>query len=355
MSNVHPTTEYANKILNGDILACKYVKLACQRHLNDLKRDDIYFNEEMANRAILFFDFLHHIKGTWARRTKKYPTGQTIKLELWQKFVTGSIFGWYRKDDTDKRRFDTIYLECPRKNAKSTMGAGWSGYCFALDNEQGAEVYTIGTKREQAKIVFDVFKAMVEKSDMLSGLITVYKHNLHISSSYSKFEALASDAKTLDGLNVSCAVCDEVHEWRNPELWGVIETATGARLNPLQIGITTAGWDRDSLCYNLHEQVVRMLESKDPTYDDSLFGIIYTIDKDDDWKDEKSWEKANPNYGISVDTDKLRNKAKRAKEMPSFMNEFLRKHLNVWTQQLDRWIDPELWGKNGKGNIYVLE
>lgn len=352
-SKPHPAIQYANKVTSGEIVACNMVKLACKRFLNDIEHGHergLKFDEKAADHAIKFFDFLHHIKGEWAR-----PPAKQIKLELWQKFITANIFGWKKKAGSEwVRRFNTAYIEVARKNSKTTMAAGWAGYLFFADGEPGAEVYSVGTKKEQAQISFDTFKGMVRKSPELSSRIEVLRNNLSIEATNSKFEPVSSDDKTLDGLNIHGAICDEVHEWKNRNLWDVIETATGSRQQPLQIAITTSGTDRESICYEQHEYVEKIL--KGLIEDDSYFGIIYTIDtkektfnedqEGDNWQDESVWIKANPNLGVSVKLDDLRRKAKKAAEIPAAQNNFLRKHMDVWTQQVDRWIDLSLWDDN---------
>jgi phage terminase large subunit-like protein len=339
-SKLHPVEQYARDVLNNKIIACKWVKLACQRHLNDLKeghKRGFFFDGEAANHAIKFFSFLHHVKGEWAK-----PPAQIIELELWQQFITGSIFGWMGKEGI--RRFRTAYIEVGRKNSKTTMGAGWGGYLFFADNEPGAEVYSAATSREQAKISFEVFQKMVQKNKALSNRIQSFRNALSVEKTFSKFQPLSSDYNTLDGLNIHGAICDELHKWRTRDLWDVIETATGARRQPLLIAITTAGFDRESICWEQHEYTEKILNGT--IKDDTYFGIIYTIDEGDRWDDEKIWIKANPNLGISVKLDDLQRKCKKAREVPAAQNSFLRKHLCVWTQQSTRWIDLDVWDEN---------
>lgn len=339
----HPSYQYCEEIISGRITSCQLVKYACQRHINDLEHGHergLRFDEKAADHAMRFFNFLHHIKGEWAR-----PPAKTIQLELWQQFITSMIFGWMRKDgDEWVRRFNTAYVEVARKNSKTTMAAGWGGYLFFADQEPGAEVYTVATKREQAMISFDTFKSMVIKSPELLSRIEVLKYNLSIEATNSKFEPVSSDDKTLDGLNIHGAICDEVHEWKQRNLWDVVETATGSRRQPLQIAITTSGTDRESICYEQHDYTEKILRGV--IQDDSYFGVIYTLDKDDNWQDEANWIKANPNLGVSVKLDDLRRKSKKAAEIPAAQNNFLRKHMDIWTQQVDRWLDLNLWDEN---------
>lgn len=328
---------YADSVLSGEISACKTVKQACQRFVNDLENPELYFDPESAQHAIDFFYFLKHIKGEWAK------TGKHIELEPWQCFITANMFGW-KLVKNNMRRFRTVYIEVPRKNAKTTMAAGWAGYLFFADGEQGAEIYSCATSRDQAKIVHGVFTAMVKKNAELRRRISVYKNNLSIDSTFSKFEPLSSDFGSLDGLSTHGSICDEVHQWPQRGLWDVIETSTGSRAQSLQIAITTAGSDREGICYELHDYIVKVLNGS--VKDESFFGIIYSIDEDDNWQDPKIWAKSNPNLGVSIYQDDMERKALKAAEIPAAQNNFLRKHLNVWTQQVTRWIDIDLWDAN---------
>lgn len=328
--------QYAYDVLDGTIPAGKLIKAACKRHLQDLDNDRVlYFDLDAADYAIDFFHFLKHSKGEWA--------GTTFELSLWQKFIVGSLFGWKRPDGA--RRFRTAYIEIPRKNGKSTMIAGIGLYLFVADGEQGAEVYSAATKRDQARITHGEATRMVKTSPNLRKRIGVYRDNLHIESTASKFEPLGADADTMDGLNVHSAIIDELHAHKTREVWDVLETATGSRRQPLIIAITTAGTDRNSICWEQHDYAEKILNGT--IQDDSYFAYIAAIDEGDDWTDPKTWAKANPNLGISVKIDDLERKCEKAKQLPSAQNTFLRLHLNKWTQQVDRWISLDLWDENG--------
>lgn len=336
--------KYAKAVIKGKILSCKWVKAACERYFDDLKtgkKRGIFFDHQSAELAIEFFSYLKHSKGNkWA--------GKVFELEPWQEFIIWNIFGWKRKSD-GLRRFRTIYLEVPRKNGKSTLVSAIGLVMFFADGEAGAEVYTAATKRDQALITHSEASRMVQSSPHLKSRINVYRNNLSVPATNSKFEPLGADADTMDGLNVHCAILDEVHAHKTRAIWDVLETATGARQQPLIIAITTAGFDRQSICWEQHEYVEKLLSRN--AQDDSYFGIIYTLDDGDDWKDPKVWAKANPNLGVSVFEDDLERKVRKAKEMPLAQNNFLRKHLDVWTQQNVRWIDHDLWAKNFKYKI----
>ncbi len=326
---------YIEDVLAGRVAACRWVRLAVERHVRDLEEGGqrgLWFDEVAAARAIHFFSFLKHSKGEWA--------GQSIQLEPWQQFLCWCIFGWKRGDGL--RRFRTAYVEVPRKNGKSTWASGVGLYLFDADGEPGAEIYTAATKRDQARITHAEAMRMVKASPFLRKRIRVFKDNLHIEGTASKFEPLGRDADSMDGLNIHGAIVDELHAHPNRAVWDVLDTATGARRQPLMLAITTAGFDRSTLCWEQHEYTQKVL-NRVGDGDDTFFGIIFTIDEGDDWREETTWEKANPNYNVSVKADDLRRKAAKAILMPSALNSFLRLHLNVWTQAETKWVDAERW------------
>lgn len=331
---MHPAKQYIEDIQSGAIVSCKWTKLAVERHLNDLAvghERGLWFDEDAAQHALDFFGFLKHSKGEWA--------GQTVELESWQQFYLWVLFGWMREDGI--RRFRTAYQEVARKNGKTTVAAGVGLYLFDADEEPGAEVYTAATKRDQARIAHSEATRMVKASPFLRKRIRSFKDNLNILDSASKFEPVGRDADSLDGLNVHGAIIDEVHAHKTRELWDILDTATGSRRQPMMFSITTAGFDRQSLCWSLHEYLEKILTGV--VQDDSFFGMIFTLDEDDDWEDESVWIKANPNLGVSKKLDDMRRKANVAKEMPSALNSFLRLELNIWTQSETKWLPVEAW------------
>lgn len=333
-----PVTKYARSVVSGKIVAGKWVRLACQRHLDDLKTAKsrgLVFDRAASERAIFFCETLRHTKGEWG--------GLQLKLSPFQKFIVGSIFGWKWKA-TGLRRFRKAYNEVARKNGKSTFSGPIALYMLTADGEPGAEVYTAATKREQAGIVFGEAMNMLRALPaeyMLRKIVSIYKHSIVVDKTASKMMALSSDAKTLDGLNPHCSIVDELHAHESRALWDILDTAMGARRQPLQFAITTAGYDRHSVCWQEREYSTRVLEGI--VEDDSLFAYIATIDEGDNPFDENVWVKANPNLGTSIKKEYLRDQAKRAKEVTSFYNEFLRLHLNVWTESETRWLPLEKW------------
>ena len=203
------------------------------------------------------------------------------------------LFGWRRQDGL--RRFRTAYCAVPRKNGKSTLSAGLGLYLLVADGEQGAEVYSAATSRDQARIVFDEAKRMVQASPALRRRVEVLINNLHVKATASRFMPLSSDSSTMDGLNVHGAIIDELHAHKSRNVVDVLDTATGARRQPLLFEITTAGYDRHSICFEHHDYAIKVLDGI--LADDSWFAFIAAADDGDDWTDPEVWQKANPSFG----------------------------------------------------------
>jgi len=325
---------YIDKVIAGEVVACRYVQLMAARHRRDLAdghQRGLRFDVAAAQHVLDFFRFLRHSKGEWA--------GRVIDLADWQQAVLWVLFGWYRADGS--RRFRTSYWEIARKNGKSTIAAGIGLYLMIGDGEPGAEVYSAATKRDQARITHQEATRMVKASPSLRRRVTCFRDNLHVKDTATKFEPLGRDSDSMDGLNVHGAIVDELHAHRSDEVWGVLETGTGSRQQPLMFAITTAGFNQSSFCFQLRDYCIKVLEGI--VTDDSFFGAIFTLDEGDEWSDEHNWFKANPNLGISVKLDDLRDKAKKAKEIGSALSHFKTKHLNIWTNAAEIWISPEKW------------
>jgi phage terminase large subunit-like protein len=331
---------YAQAVVAGEILACKWTRLACERQLRDLARAESdpdwpwRFDVTAAERPCLLIECLPHIKGSWA--------SPTITLEDWQCFVETTVFGWVHRE-TGLRRFRIAYTEVPRKNAKSTLTSGNAIYMLAADGEVGAEVYSAATTGDQARIVFDVSKAMLRRDTRIAGQfgIGVGEHAIWVRETAGTFKPLNAEGSTLDGLNIHFGSVDELHAHKRRDVWDVLVTATGSRAQPLLWAITTAGSDRSGICYEQRDYVCKLLLQV--AEDDTYFGIIYTIDDGDDWTDEKVWAKANPNLDVSVSIEDLRGKCRFAMSMPSAVGNFLTKHLNVWVNADSAWMDMRAW------------
>jgi len=298
-----------------------------------------WYDEAEASRAVTFFhEYLTHTKGKLA--------GQPFLLEQWQQELIGNMFGWRRPDGT--RRFRTAYLEIPRKNGKSTIAAGIALYLLLADREKGAEVYTAAADREQASIVYDVARGMAQSSASIRGRVKAMEtaKRLVVESTGSYLKCLSADAFTKHGLNAHGIIFDEVHAQKNRELWDVLTTSTGAREQPLTVAITTAGYDRNSICWELHDYAVKVRDGiiEDPEF----LPAVFAADTEDDWTSPDVWRKANPCLGISLSEDYLVAKCREAQNSPAKENTFRRLHLNQWTEQEVRWLQMAKWDACGE-------
>lgn len=338
-------TRYAREVVEGRIPSCKWHRLACQRHLNDLERIGqpgftYVYNPELtdskgkayrpAERICRFAELMPHIKGDWAAR------GLLIELRDWQIFILAVGFGWVN-ETTGKRRFRIIDLFVPRKNAKSTLASVIGNYMLAVDDEFGAEVYSGATSQDQAMEVFRPALLMARATPRFLAQfgVTVNASNLSVAETNSKFEPVIG--KPGDGASPSCAIVDEYHEHKTPDLYDTMQTGMGARSQPLMLVITTAGSDISGPCYLHQAELQKILEGL--VENDQRFGIIFTIDEDDEWTSEAALIKANPNYGVSVDAEFLRLQQRDAQADPRRQNVFKTKHLNIWVQAASPWLN----------------
>ena len=339
---------YAEQVVAGEILACRWVQRACQRQLDDLakfkgKASPYSFNPKLADKdgrsfypadnLCAFIERLPHVKGPLA--------GEPIQLEPWQAFILTTVFGWVKSNGS--RRFRRSYIEVPRGNAKSTLSSAVALYMLAADREGGAEVYSLATTRDQARIVFGDAQTMARRSPGFRRRFSVEvgAHNMHVLASGSKFEALSAEGSTLDGLNIHFGCVDELHAHKTRTVYDVVETGTGKRDNSLLWVITTAGSNRAGICYEVRTFVTKLLDGV--FEDDSQFGIIYGLDDGDDWTAESALIKANPNWDISVKPEVLLPLQAKAMQLPSAVNNFKTKHLNEWVNADTAWMDMRAW------------
>ena len=334
---MHPIDSYAREVISGYLPAGKYHRLACVRHEADRRREGTaafpyILDIDRAERFYRFAEQLKHYKGEWA--------GKRIALQPYQRFRLGSIFGW-RHMATGLRRFRTAYNEIPRKNGKSLEAAVVALYVTFFDGEPGAEGYCIATKREQAKIVFDDAKRLVLASPELCDRLTPLMVNIHRRSNASKLEPLGADRDSTDGLNPNLIINDEFHAQKNRGMLDVMETATGARRQPLNFQITTAGADIFTPCGDQHDYACKILDGF--LSDETFFAFIAHMDPGDDWTDESTWRKANPNYGISVKPADLHALVAKAIAMPAAAAAFQQKRLNVWVSTDAPWLSIDGW------------
>jgi phage terminase large subunit-like protein len=260
-------------------------------------------------------------------------------LQPWQQFLLGGAFGWKRADGL--RRFREVHLEVARKNGKTELAGGVADYLLCADGEKGAEVYVTATKRDQARLTFDVAKDMAAGSPLLAGRLKRYQASITHPPTGSKLVPLGADADTLDGLNPSGAIKDELHKWRSRDLWDVLDTATGARAQPFGLSTTTAGSNRHSIWWERRERCLKVLQGT--LADDELFALVYTLDEADDWTDPRVYGKANPNLGVTVQLDELVKRRDEAKETPGLVGAFKRLRLDVPTDAAEAWLDSAVW------------
>lgn len=328
-----PVTRYACAVADGklkDRTPCKWERLACERHLRDIELGSYSFDQQLAADAIRLFSSLRHYKGQFA--------GQSFALHPSQEFMIGAVYGWLMHPG-GPRRFRYVYDEVPRKNGKTTLSAGVG--IKGLLEEPGAEVYSVATKEDQAKLGWRDGRAMIKGSPGLSELLALRVKEIRFDARESVWKPLGADSETLDGLNPSTALMDELHAWTSRDLWDVIDDGMGARVQPLIFQITTAGNNRHGICMEQRRHVCSILDGK--VNDDHYFGIIFTADDGDDPHDPATWFKANPLLGVAKSVEFMRQQSEMAKMLPAKLNAFLNKQLNIWTQQDVRWLSPQSW------------
>ena len=334
-TKIHPAEQYAQQVLAGEVMVCEFVTLAVKRYYNDLENaldKGWYFNRKAAIRAIGFIEKLKHTKGKWA--------GQRFKLESWQQFILWNIFGWMKADGT--RRFRYVYVEIARKNGKTALSAGIGLYMLFADGEARPEVYSAATVKDQARICFSDAVEIVKKTD-LKNYLSPYRNSIVYELKGGTMKPLSSDYGTHDGLNPSCGIIDEFHAHKDSGMFDVIKSAFGARRQPLMFIITTAGFNKNGACYAYRSNVIKILQGINE--DDSLFGIIYTLDSKEEWDNPKMWIKSNPNLGVSVFPEYLADQVNDAKNRPEAVRNVMTKNVNLWVDAEKTWILDDMWQK----------
>lgn len=328
--------EYANAVVDGTTPACKWVRLACQRQLDDLQRDDWewVFDEARAAKVCKFIETFRHTKGEWA--SKREP----LILEPWQCFIITTVFGWVHRE-TGKRRFRKVMIVVPRKNGKSAISAPIGLYMLAADGEFGAEVYCGATSEKQAWEVFRPAKLMAEQNTAFAKHfgVQVNASNINTVKTGSRFEPLIG--KPGDGSSPHMAILDEYHEHQTPDAHDTMVTGMGARSQPMMFIITTAGDNIAGPCYDEIVTNRRVLE-KVTTNEDRFF-IEYSIDPDVDWMSEEALVMANPNIDVSVSRKFLLAQQKEAIENARKQGVFKTKHLNVWVSSRSAYFNMQKW------------
>ena len=321
--------EYHTLIASGAVIVSKRLRKQYDKLADDITHPTggYIFSERHANKPIDFIErFCKHSKGEWA--------GKSIKLELWQKAYISALFGFV--DSSGNRKYRESLLYVARKNGKSTMLAGIALYCLIADGEGGAEVYCAATKKEQAKIIFDECLNMVKQSPDLKPALKKRKTDLYFPLTFSKMQVLGRNADTLDGLNGSCIVIDELHAVKSREQYEVLRQSQSARENPLLIMITTAGTLRESIFDDMYKYAVGVC---DGTISDAGFlPVLYELDEKAEWKNPEMWQKANPSLGTVKKLEDLQSRVKRAAQSPRDLTGLLVKDFNVIENQAKAWL-----------------
>ena len=346
---------YASDVVKGRVPACKSIRLQAQRFLDDLKASrkkefPFRFDAEKASRACRFIERLPHSKGKWAQKK------QTIRLEPWQVWILACTFGWLRKK-SGLRRFRVLFVVVPRKNGKSALSAGIGLYMLCADGEFGAEVYSGATNEKQAWEVFRPAQLMAQRTPALLSKfgVEVNAKSLVRVGDYSKFETIIGDPG--DGQSPSCSIHDEYHEHADDGQIDTMRTGMGARDQPLQVLITTAGDNLAGPCYAAiqeeREKLAGIGHNGGPPIEDETFFVEYTIDEEDDWKNESTLRKANPNYDVSVSADFLQARQRDAITTPRKAGIFKTKHLDLWVAAKAAYFDIEAWRRCNDPTISI--
>ncbi|HEM3514108.1 terminase large subunit [Streptococcus suis] len=295
-----------------------------------------HYDKVKADRAVTFINNLSHTKGKWA--------GKRFDLLPWQEQIVRDLFGIVKEDGN--RQFLTAYIEIPKKNGKSELAAAIALYLLYADNEASAEVYGAACDRNQASIVFDVAKQMVQMSRPLekrSKIMGATKRIVNYSNA-GFYQVLSAETGTKHGLNVSGLVFDEIHAQPNRHLYDVLTKGSGdAREQPLFFIITTAGTDRNSICYELHTKALDILNGRKK--DTSFYPVVYGLSDEDDWNDEANWRRANPSLGHTIGIDRVREAYQQALDNPAEENVFKQLRLNMWTSSSVAWIPEHVYAK----------
>jgi len=351
-TKLHPVTAYAQAVLDGEIVTGRLVKLACQRHMRDLKdghKRGIHFSEDDANHIIGFFaEFLRHYDSEFA--------GQPFVLSPHHQFIVGSLFGWLKS--TGYRRFRHAVIEIGKGDGKTSVGSGILLYGLMCDGQVGVQIYCAANTREQAGLAFTDCKKMAENSQFADRLI-ITEHNIACPGTNSFIRPVSSEAKSLDGKRVFMCLLDETHEHRDGLVINKMVAGNKGLRQPLNVRTTNSGFDRTSICWREHEYVRQILEQV--TDDDDWFGYICQLDpcqkclqegnsqpkedceNCDSWADEKTWPKGNPNLGRAVQVDYLRGEVRQALHDPAKAQLVKRLNFCIWTENYSHWLPMDDW------------
>lgn len=338
MSYIDPKyLKYATDVITGQQVAGQLIKYACQRYLDWFNRPDMIFLPDKADRVVTFLSHLKHFQGK--------HSGKNFILEPWQEWIVYAIFGFYwLKDDT--RVIRNAYMEVARKNGKSFLWAGISLYMCIADGEANAECDFLASNFKQAGIAFKMAKTLAEGIDPKGKQFKYYRDNIIFRKDKSIVQVFSSEASGLDGFNSSFWICDELHAHPNGDLWNVMSSSAAMRAQPLGVACTTAGFDKSSFCYDFRQNCVEVISGLKKQ--DSLFAAIFSLDSTDHWDDENVWIKANPNLGVTVSPDFIRDEVEKARNNSSLVVGVKTKTLNMWCDSADNWIPDDIVVKSMK-------
>lgn len=321
--------EYIDGVLSGRIVTNQWIRLACQRFVDDLASGDYYFNEKKYNTVLAFTGVLKHYASGAA--------GKPFILEPWQKFLVANIFCLY-DSTTNRRKYKQAYVSISRKNGKTTLAAALGLFGLVADGEPSSSIVMAANSREQARIDFDCAAAFARQLDPHGKFLKVLRNEIICQKTNSKLKVIAADSTKLDGSNDSMCICDELHEAPDSKLFDVLRSGQGFREQPLMFSITTAGFRIGGFCHSYEGYCKEVLQGVKT--DDSLFAMIYSPDEGDDWTDERTWIKSNPNLGVTVKTEWLREQVNQAKQSPALEVGVRTKNINCWVSSSSVWI-PE--------------
>lgn len=327
--------EYNNKLQSGEIVACIEIKSVYKRLVKEMDcKDDsfpFYFDEDAGNHIIEFIEtFCRHYQGECA--------GQLVKLELFQKAFLQALFGFLEKD-TNRRRFREYFFEVARKHGKSFLSGCIATYMMVADGEEGAEIYSAATKLDQAKIIYNATKNIIDQSPELRALVKSTREGLSFKATRSLMKPLPNESKSLDGLNIHFAALDEIHEQRDRNMYDVLRQGMKARRQPLIGCITTSGFYREGLYDNLHDYAVDV--AKGIKHDDRMLPIVYKLDDLEEWHDPDAWMKANPALGTIKSREQLADDVERAKQDASYLPTLLVKDFDMKQAEQRAWMPLE--------------
>lgn len=333
----HSVSQYALSVVAGDVIAGDLVRMACERHLLDLEtaRDrGFVFRPDLASGPIKFASLLTHNKGPKA--------GQPIRLEPWQKFRIGSVFGWVN-EETGMRRFRSSYHQVGKKNGKTTDTTVPMMFHMFMDGEASPEAYCAATSRDQAGLLFNDIKKMVKKSPLLGSQLRLVRSEIGLPANGGSIKTVSRESKSIDGINPSFLARDEMHRWTDRELAETLVESGISRAQPIDWAITTAGHDLGGLCGESRIYAERVLRGD--VVDDEFFAYVAEPPGDCDPLDPVAWAMGNPNLGVSKPEAAVRKAAEKAMMIAGQMPNFRRFHLNLWTESADAWIDRDSWDR----------